>query len=100
LGYPTTDALPTADTLGRYQLFQGGSIYWSAATGAHEVHGAIRATWNSLGNEGGSMGYPTSDPLITPDGSGRYQEFQGATVQWDQATNTTTVIPKQVIPKQ
>ena len=34
LGYPTTDTLTTPDGVGRYNLFQGGSIYWSLLTGA------------------------------------------------------------------
>ncbi len=39
LGYPLTDELPTQDGTGRYNHFQGGSIYWTEATGAHEVTG-------------------------------------------------------------
>ncbi|GAB16036.1 hypothetical protein ARGLB_105_00010, partial [Arthrobacter globiformis NBRC 12137] len=36
----------------------GASIYWSPKTGAHEVHGAIRAKWAALGWEKGPLGYP------------------------------------------
>lgn len=49
LGNPTTDELETPDRRGRYRHFQGGSIYWTLQTGAHEVHGAIRDLWASLG---------------------------------------------------
>ncbi|MDQ1368786.1 MAG: hypothetical protein QOF20_1139, partial [Acidimicrobiaceae bacterium] len=91
LGYPTTDALPTADTLGRYQLFQGGSIYWSAATGAHEVHGGMRDEWKSLSYENGFLGYPTTDALPTADTLGRYQLFQGGSIYWSAATGAHEV---------
>ncbi|MFE6904014.1 hypothetical protein ACFVFJ_45665, partial [Streptomyces sp. NPDC057717] len=36
---PVTDEMTTPDGRGRYTHFQGGSIYWSAATGAHPVWG-------------------------------------------------------------
>ncbi|MYW41980.1 hypothetical protein GT346_01145, partial [Streptomyces sp. SID161] len=34
---PVTDEMTAPDGRGRYTHFQGGSIYWSAATGAHPV---------------------------------------------------------------
>lgn len=45
LGYPLTDEMTTPDGAGRYSHFQGGSIYWSPATGAYEVRnaGALRS---------------------------------------------------------
>ncbi|MBX7097260.1 MAG: hypothetical protein K1X89_06095 [Myxococcaceae bacterium] len=61
LGAPTTDELGTPDGRGRYNHFQGGSIYFTFFTGAHEVHGAIRALWASLGWERSALGYPISD---------------------------------------
>jgi uncharacterized protein with LGFP repeats len=86
LGYPLTDETTTPDGVGRYNHFQGGSIYWTPATGAHEVHGAIRAKWASLGWERSFLGYPTSDELSTEDGSGRYSEFQHGSIYWSPAT--------------
>lgn len=35
LGYPRTDEEGTGDKGGRFNDFQGGTIYWSSATGAH-----------------------------------------------------------------
>ncbi|NAZ78350.1 hypothetical protein GTQ99_23505, partial [Kineococcus sp. T13] len=49
MGFPTTDDSPAKG--GFYTHFQGGSIYWSPATGAHEVRGAIREKWASMGWE-------------------------------------------------
>lgn len=64
LGAPTTDELGTPDGRGRYNHFQGGSIYFTFFTGAHEVHGAIRALWASLGWERSALGYPISDQRL------------------------------------
>src|SRR5437870_4096016 len=62
LGYPATDERQTPDGIGRYNHFENGSIYWTPATGAHEVYGAIRARWAALRWERGLLGYPTSTP--------------------------------------
>ncbi|MCP4604684.1 MAG: hypothetical protein GY847_29880 [Proteobacteria bacterium] len=61
LGYPISDERVAPDLIGRYSKFEGGSIYWSPSTDAHEVHGAIFNKWASLGWEQGPLGYPTSD---------------------------------------
>ena len=45
LGYPSTDESAAPDGVGRYNHFQGGSIYWTQQTGAREVHGDIRGLW-------------------------------------------------------
>jgi uncharacterized protein with LGFP repeats len=86
LGYPLTDETTTPDGRGRYNHFQGGSVYWTPQTGAHEVHGAIRDRWASLGWERGFLGYPTSDELTTEDGLGRYSEFEHGSIYWSPAT--------------
>src|SRR5207244_11520967 len=59
LSYPTSDE--SAANGGRYSTFQGGVVYWSPATGAHEVHAAILAKWLSLGAERSFLGFATSD---------------------------------------
>lgn len=67
LGYPQTDETGTPDGIGRFNHFQGGSIYWTPATSAHEVHGLIRDRWASLGWERNpQLGYPITDEFI-PD---------------------------------
>ena len=82
LGYPVTDESTTPDGVGRYSHFQGGSIYWTPTTGAHEVHGAIRGLWSQLGWERSFLGYPLTNETATPDGSGRYNHFQGGSIYW------------------
>jgi hypothetical protein len=67
LGYPRTDETGTPDGVGRFNHFQGGSIYWTPGTSAHEVHGLIRDRWASLGWERNpQLGYQVTDELI-PD---------------------------------
>lgn len=67
LGYPVTDETGTPDGVGRFNHFQGGSIYWTPGTYAHEVHGLIRERWASQGWERNpQLGYPITDEL-SPD---------------------------------
>jgi len=87
MGYPTTDESPSADGVGRYNGFTGGdgaAIYWSPATGAQSVHGAIRARWASLGYENGALGYPTSDEFAVP--GGRRNTFQHGSITFSNGT--------------
>lgn len=91
LGNPQTDELSTACGGGRFNHFDGGSIYWTPATGAHEVHGAIRSKWASLGWECSFLGFPLTDESVTPDGVGRYNHFQGGSVYWTPATGAHEV---------
>lgn len=80
LGYPITGETITPDGIGRYNHFEGGSIYSTSTTGAHEVHGDIRNKWASLGWENSFLGYPTSDEISSSDGGGRLSRFQGGTI--------------------
>ena len=81
--HTVTDDYPKPQ-IGRYNHFQGGSIYWTPATSAHETHGAIRGKWAALGWERSFLGYPTSDELVIT--GGRLSKFQGAYVYWSPAT--------------
>lgn len=82
LGYPLTDETGTPDGIGRFNHFQEGSVYWTSATGAHEVHGAIRDKWAQLGWERSEFGYPTSDETSTPDRLARFSTFQHGEIYW------------------
>jgi uncharacterized protein with LGFP repeats len=91
LGYPTTDETTTPDGVGKFNEFQGGTIYWHPSTGAHEVHGAIGALYKSLGATTSFLGYPTTDETTTPDGVGKFNEFQGGTIYWHPSTGAFLV---------
>ena len=88
-GYPTTDESPCADGVGRFNHFRamqfpGGpraSIYWSPASGVHEVHGGIWISWSQNGFERGPLGYPTSDEH--GNGSVRRNDFQHGFIDWN-----------------
>lgn len=88
LGFPTTDESRTPDGVGRYNHFAGtapagSSIYWTPGTGAHEVLGAIRARWATLGWERSYLGYPTSGEYAVP--GGRRSDFQRGHIDWTPA---------------
>ncbi|ATB27278.1 N-acetylmuramoyl-L-alanine amidase [Melittangium boletus] len=93
LGYPTTDETATPDGVGRFNHFKKGgiegSIYWTQATGAHEVHGLIRAKWKELNWEKGALGYPVSDEYAVT--GGRESEFQKGFLTYNAASNSVTV---------
>jgi len=91
LGYPVTNEVGAGDGLGRYSVFQGGSVYYSPATGAYEVHAGIRAKWAALGAETGTLGYPTSNESTARDGVGRYNTFQRGVAYWSPGTGTQEV---------
>jgi hypothetical protein len=86
-GYPSTDETGTPDGVGRFNHFHNlnfnadSSIYYTQQTGAHEVHGAIRDTWISLGSETG-LGYPTTDQFLTPDLSWESNHFERGSILW------------------
>jgi len=82
LGYPVTDETGTPDGRGRFNHFQGGSVYWTPQIDAHEVHGAIREKWASLGWERSRLGYPVSDELALVGGHGRRSRFQHGVITW------------------
>ncbi|MDM5235260.1 hypothetical protein QUF83_03320 [Bacillus cereus] len=91
LGTPISDVQNTADGLGMFMHFQGGTILWHPDTGAHEVHGAIRDKYEELSWERSFLGYPLTDESPTVDGVGRYNHFQGGTILWHPDTGAHEV---------
>ncbi|MHA7209186.1 peroxidase family protein [Arthrobacter sp. MDT1-65] len=86
LGYPTGNEVGGLKNGGAYQTFQGGSIHWSAATGARITRGGIGAAWAAQGWENGFLGYPTSNEIVGLRKGGVYQNFEGGVVYWSPAT--------------
>jgi hypothetical protein len=81
LGLPTGDEKNVPGVPGaRMQTFQGGTIYWSSATGAHVAYGGIGAKYNSLGGPTSLLGLPTSDEQ--EDGDDRIQYFDHGFILW------------------
>lgn len=112
LGYPTSDEQCWIRG-GCFQTFTGGSIYWSPATGAHFVKGAIRDRWGSLGWEslrtpagppqgiteiwrarwGHDLGYPTSGEFCGLIRRGCFQNFERGRIYFSPATGAHPVTP-------
>ncbi|MFD6860234.1 LGFP repeat-containing protein [Rhodococcus sp. NPDC060090] len=57
LGLPTSNELTNPDGIGKRNSFTNdSSIYWSPATDAHQIGGAIGAEWARTGWESGNHG--------------------------------------------
>jgi hypothetical protein len=97
LGFPVTDELSTPDSVGRFNHFEHGSIYWTPSAGAHEVHGMNRQVWASLGWERGWLGYPLTDETQLPDGS-RVNNFQGGSIRWTERTGSLASHTQMPVP--
>lgn len=87
VGVPRTSEYGVAG--GRANDFSNGTLYYSDATGAHEVRGTIHARYRELGGPAGRLGFPTSDEYDVP--IGRENTFQGGTMTWNRATGQVTV---------
>lgn len=74
LGFPETDEQSTTLGTGRFNHFQGGSIYWSPSSGAWSIHGSMRDKWWQMDAERGYLGFPVSD--IEQVSSGSVSFFQ------------------------
>ncbi len=74
------------------QNYTRGRMYYSATTGAHEVHGAILSDYLAVGGPASTLRLPVTDETWTPDGIGRYNHFSGAgSVYWTSATGAHAV---------
>jgi hypothetical protein len=91
LGYPITNESTTPDTIGRFNHFEKGSIYWTPSLGAHEIHGPIKDKWSSMGWETSWLGYPTTD--VTWTGTEYYSRFQHGTIHYVPGSAPTVTSP-------
>ncbi|WP_139220414.1 reprolysin-like metallopeptidase [Trujillonella endophytica] len=91
LGFPVGDTTCGLRDGGCFQHFQGGSVYWSPASGARVAWGAIRDTWSGYGWEAGRLGYPLTEEICGLRDGGCFQAFQGGSVYWSPATGAVPV---------
>ena len=92
LRYPTSEPMDVGDDRGEFATFERGHIYSTDTTDAHQVHGAVLREYLDVhGGPTGTLGYPTSelDPRGTP--GGRFQEFEGGTLQYIDDDNVPLV---------
>lgn len=91
LGFPTTDE--TAGPVnGSYQSrFAHGAIYWSSATGGHELHGAISTYYRTASGSVSRLGLPTTDQQNGTITGSRKNSFQRGGIYWSSATGAREV---------
>ena len=87
LRFPTSDTRPIAG--GLFNTFEGGHVYWSPSTGAHEVHGGILAKYLHAGGPASPLGFPISDEQQTT--FGRVGHFEGGAIHWTPWSGTVVV---------
>jgi LGFP repeat len=84
LGRPIGDTTRVPDGRGKVTEFEKGTMYSTATTGAHEVHGLIRAKWKDLGGPMGELGYPTSNEIFERADRGKVNTFEHGDIYfWD-----------------
>jgi uncharacterized protein with LGFP repeats len=89
LGAPTSPEAPAAGAT-RYVVFTHGAIYWSPASGAQPVAGAIYDAWATLGYERGPLGLPTSAEIQEPEWI--VQNFQHGTLNFYRQNSTVVSV--------
>ena len=79
LGFPKSNELDSTAG-GKYNLFDNGNLYWSAATGAWPVlSGPIMDAWAQENYENGRLGFPISEQRS--EGAALVQDFKGGTIR-------------------
>jgi uncharacterized protein with LGFP repeats len=73
---------------GRQRPYQNGTIYWSSATGAFIVHGAILGRYQAFGGPA-ALGFPTSDEVGVT--GGRASVFSHGNIYWGPSTGAHPV---------
>ena len=87
LGFPISDeevvyGKNKKPTSGRISRFQGGTIYWSSGSGAHEVHGDIRRLYEEVGGPMSELGYPITSETRRSGSDIRFNDFQKGIIVW------------------
>ncbi|MBG6217907.1 uncharacterized protein with LGFP repeats [Arthrobacter sp. CAN_A6] len=91
LGYPLENEVCGQRDGGCLQKFQGGSVYWSPATGGQSVNGDIKGRYEGMGAHNGYLGYPLTAEVCGQRNGGCYQWFQGGLIFWSPATGSQPV---------
>ncbi|HEY8457692.1 MAG TPA: M15 family metallopeptidase [Actinopolymorphaceae bacterium] len=92
LGFPRSSqgaAGGRADAL--TQRFEGGRLYYSAATGGHAVYGKIYDRYAATRGARGPLGLPKTDDAPTRPKGTRYSVFQHGRIYYSRATGAHSV---------
>ncbi len=98
LGPVVTAEKANADKRGRVARYRNGNIYWTAKTGAHEVHGRILAEFSKQAGVNGVLKYPTSDTKRSADGKSDYVNFENGRI-YDRGGAGVFTVPKPYFAK-
>jgi hypothetical protein len=83
LGFPNSPEIECAPssygTIGYYQTFEGGVIFWCAKYESVHIDGAMAIVYNRFDGTRGRLGFPTA-PAQELDGDMRIQEFEGGVI--------------------
>jgi len=88
-----------SDKRGRVARYEGGNIYWTSTTGAHEVHGAILTEFGRQAGVNGILKYPTSDTRTSADERSRYSNFENGRIYFMRSSQQTFTVPKPYFAK-
>jgi uncharacterized protein with LGFP repeats len=91
LGYPTSPQYCGLKDGGCKQEFQGGTLLSSRAGGTRAVSGPVAAAYAASGNEGGTMGYPTTEVVCGLKDGGCGQTFENGRIFYSPATGARAV---------
>ena len=91
LGRPTGPEHPVGD--GYARSYRGGRLFWSAATGVHEVHGPILHRYLAVGGPHGRAGFPITNVAILAHGE-RSRFSHGWSIYWSPRTGAWAVYGK------
>jgi uncharacterized protein with LGFP repeats len=97
LGFPTIDEGPGRAPDSRNTTFSAADkpvIFWTPATGARVVRGAINAAWDKLGGSAGQLGVPSEDEMYR--GAVVSQAFTGGEISYDTKNKTFTTVPPEL----
>ena len=62
-GWPRADVVCGSPGGSCNQVFEGSTVYWTAATGAHGIGGAVLTAYTAAGGGGGAWGWPVTGTL-------------------------------------
>lgn len=97
MGYPVSGTICGLAEGGCYQVFEGGTVYWSAATGSRSMNFAIGAKYGLLNAEWGPLGYPITSVDCSLPGGGCGQDFEGGAI-YSVPGGTSVFVAPEILP--
>ncbi len=91
LGVPTTDQQTGSRKGSRYNVFEGGRIYWSKDTGARTLYGPVLRRYLGLDAEGSRLRLPTTGIKAGYRAGSSYTIFQGGRIYWSEDSGARQV---------